>query len=244
MCIRDRSRAPNSSQESRIGGAPLAIGEDTSWPRDAYDGFPMVFVAQLNFSELPHLEGFPTRGVLQIFSSFAIVDDTGACDLVIRWHTDPQTEELLTIPEEIQKTTRQTRDFSERARRVGLPLIFESDMALGNPYNWPFEANDPSMDNRLPESDEVATIIDEWEARSERIVKGYGDHWVGGHPSFVQVDVRGSHPECQHLDRVLFHLGYDDDVNLGDSGELNVMISREALMLRDFHKAYLTWDCS
>lgn len=239
-----QTRAPNAPQESRIGGAPLAIGEDRSWPKSELDGFPMTFIAQINFSELPRMEGFPTRGVLQIFSSFDLIDDTGACERVIRWDADPQTEELLVIPEDIQKTTRRTKGFSERARRVGLPLSFEPDVAPGNPYNWPFEAEDPTMENRLPENDEVASIIEDWEARSQRIIEGYGDHWVGGHPSFVQVDVRGSHPECRHLDRVLFHLGCDDDVNLGDGGELNVMISREALVLREFQKVYLTWDCS
>lgn len=100
------------------------------------------------------------------------------------------------------------------------------------------------MENRLPESEEVAAFMDDWEARTEQIVNGYGDHWVGGHPRFVQQDVRGSYPECQKLNRILFHMGCDDEINLGDSGELNVMISREALLQRDFQKAYLTWDCT
>ncbi|SHH84983.1 YwqG family protein [Marivita hallyeonensis] len=239
-----QSRPPSSPQESRIGGAPLAIGQDTSWPRNPHNDFPMAFVAQVNFSELPRLEGFPTRGVLQIFSSFEMIDDTGECDRVIRWEPDPQTDQLLVVPDEIQKTTRQTRDFSEKARRVGLPLIFEPDVAPGNPYNWPFEESDPSMENRLPESEEVAAFMDNWEARTEQIVNGYGDHWVGGHPRFVQQDVRASCPECQNLNRILFHMGCDDEINLGDGGELNVMISREALLQRDFQKAYLTWDCA
>lgn len=238
-----QSRPPNSPQESRIGGAPLAIGQDTSWPRKPHNDFPIAFVAQVNFSELPNLEGFPTRGILQIFSSFEMIDDMGEYHRVIRWEPDPRTDQLLVIPDEIQKSTRQTRDFSERARRVGLPLIFEPDVAPGNPYNWPFEENDPSIENRLPESEEVAAILGGWEERSEQILVGYGDHWVGGHPSFVQYDVRGQYPACRHLDRVLFHLGCDNEINLGDAGQLNVMISRDALSKRDFQKAYLTWDC-
>ena len=60
----------------------------------------------------------------------------------------------------------------------------------------------------------------------------------------IQADPRIDNPECRHLDRVVFHLGYDDDIKLGDSGVLNVMISRDALAKRDFQSAYLTWDCS
>lgn len=237
-----QDRPPLTPQESRIGGAPLAIGNDAVWPRNAHS-FPKALVAQINFADLPQIEGFPKRGVLQIFSSFEMIDDTGACDRVIRWDPDPQTDELIEIPSEIQKNTHQTRDFSETARCVGLPLAFAADTAPGNPYNWPFEKNDPTMENKLPENEEVAAILGEWEDRSERIVAGYGDHWVGGHPTFVQYDVRGEFPACRHLDRVLFHLGCDDQINLGDAGLLNVMISHEALAHRDFQKAYLTWDC-
>jgi len=238
-----QNRPPLTPQESRIGGAPLAIGSDESWPRNANSGFPMTLVAQINFAELPQMGEFPKRGILQIFSSFEMIDDTGACDRIIRWDADPQTDELLKIPSEIQKNTRQTKDFSETARCVGLPLAFAAGTAPGNPYNWPFEANNPTIENRLPENEEVAAILEDWEDRSDRILTEYGDHWVGGHPSFVQIDVRGANPACRHLDRVLFHLGCDNEINLGDSGELNVMISGEALQKRNFQKAYLTWDC-
>ncbi len=229
---------------NRIGGAPLAIGDDMSWPRSAQSDFPMALVAQLNFSEVPAIDDFPTQGVLQIFTSFNMIDDFGGCERVIRWDPDPQTDEVLEIPEEMLKTTRQTRDFSERARRSGLPLVFKADTAPASPFNWPHEAKNPIYENRLPESDEVATILDNWEDRSDEIHNGYGDHWVGGHPSFIQEDVRLTYQEGRHLDRVIFHLGCDDDINLGDGGEANIMISQEALLNRDFQKAFLTWDCS
>lgn len=67
-------------------------------------------------------------------------------------------------------------------------------------------------------------------------------HWVGGHPSFVQYDIRNEIPETRHLDRVLLHIGSDADINLGDASELNVIISRDDLLRLDFDKGYLTWD--
>ncbi len=238
-----QERAPRMSTESRIGGAPLAICDDISWPRSADEGSPMALVAQINFAEVPPMEDFPTLGILQIFSSFDTIDDLNSCEHVIRWEPDPQTDQLLEIPEKIVKTTRDTRAFSERTRRLGLPLVFESGVALGNPFNWPYEEHNVFLENRLPENDEVAAILNDWEDRSDRIVDAYGTHWVGGHPGFVQGDVRDDFPELRHLDRVLFHLGCDKDISIGDAGELNVMISREALLQRDFQKAYVTWDC-
>lgn len=234
-------RKPLNSKESRIGGAPLAIGEDSTWPRDE-DNAPMAFIAQLNFAELPELEDFPTKGILQIFSSFAMIDDSHACERVIRWDPDPITDASLEIPSEIKKTTRDTRYFSEKARQIGLPLKFEHFMALGNPYNWPFAATSPMHENRLPENNEVDELLEGWECREEEISEGYGIHWVGGHPDFVQWDVRYD-PDLQSLDRLLFHMGFDDDICIGDAGELNVMISRNDLLRRDFQKAFLTWDC-
>ena len=239
-----QKRPPNSPQESRIGGAPLAIGDEPNWPKRPDDGFPLAFVAQINFADFPPLEGFPSKGILQIFSSFEWIDDVKGCDRIIRWDPDPVSDRLLTIPDEIQQTTRRVSEFSEKARRVGLPLTFELGVAPGNPDNWPFEAKNPWMENRLPENEDVAAILDDWGDRTDRILAGYGIHWVGGHPTFIQADPRIENPECRHLDRVVFHLGYDDDIKLGDSGVLNVMISRDALAKRDFQSAYLTWDCS
>jgi uncharacterized protein YwqG len=239
-----QDRPPLTSQESRIGGAPLAIGNEAIWPRNANSGFPMALVAQINFSDLPKMGEFPERGILQVFSSFEMIEDTGASDRVVRWDPDPQTDELLEIPSEIRKSKGQTSGYSEAARCIGLPLTFAADTAPSNPYNWPFEEKDPIYENRLPESEEVAAILEDWEDRKERISTGYGDHWVGGHPRFVQYDVRGENSACQHLDRVLFHLGNANGICVGDAGELNVMISREALQKRNFQDAYLTWDCS
>lgn len=239
-----QDRDPDSPQESRIGGSPLAIGHDRAWPRSAYSSFPMAFIAQINFEELPEIDDFPNRGILQIFTSFEMTDENGRCEHVIRWESDPKTADLLEIPDGIMKTTRQTRDISERARRKGLPLIFKADTAVGNPYNWPHEENDLCYQNRLPENAEVAKILENWENKCDQIVEGYGVHWVGGHPSFVQYDVRGEHAELSNLNRVIFHLGCDDDINIGDAGELNVLINKEDLLNQNFKKAYLTWDCT
>ncbi len=237
-----QKREPSSPQESRIGGPPLALDADATWPRSASNDFPMAFIAQVNFAEILELEDFPTKGILQIFTSFDMIDETNACEHVIRWDPDPVGQEMMDVPEEILGRGR-TWYYSEKARKTGIHIAFEKAMAVGDPANWPYAEEMLSYPNRLPESDEISEKMSAREKRVDRIIAGYGTHWVGGHPRFVQYDVRTEVPATRHLDRVLMHVGADDEVNLGDIGLLNVLISREDLLRRNFDKAYLTWDC-
>ena len=52
---------------SRIFGEPY-LPEGFSYPLGS-DGEPLMFLGQLNFTELPHLDGFPDKGVLQFYIS-------------------------------------------------------------------------------------------------------------------------------------------------------------------------------
>lgn len=230
---------------SRIGGAPLALSAEAEWPVSQWSGRPMVLLAQINFSELPALEDFPTTGILQVFTSFEGLPDGWGCERVIFWDPHPNSERLLEIPEAVQEKRgkHEIGYFSEKARRVGLSLDFEEATAKANPLIWPYiEEGGVFFENRLPENDEVAEVIASWNDRADEIYESYGTHWIGGYPRFVQADVRESHPEHQSLDRILLHIGPDVDVDIADSGEANLMISRENLLKRDFDKAVLTWD--
>lgn len=50
---------------SRLGG-PAYLPKGQAYPRDP-DGVPLALLAQLNFSEMPALAGYPSRGILQFF---------------------------------------------------------------------------------------------------------------------------------------------------------------------------------
>ena len=55
--------------ESKIGGCPY-LEKVEDYPKDE-NGNPMFFMAQINLEEMPPLEDFPTKGILQ----FYVVDD-------------------------------------------------------------------------------------------------------------------------------------------------------------------------
>jgi uncharacterized protein YwqG len=208
----------------------------------------MAFLAQINFSEMPRMKGFPASGMVQIFSSFEWFEETNTCEVIVKWDEIAAQAHCLEIPEVFLNKDRKDWfsgpwDFPLKMRQDGLPIEFDTRLALGNPFNWPFEEKDPTLENRLPENDEVRAILEDWEERSDQIIRNYSDHWVGGQPAFVQYDVRQHYTDLQHLDRVLLHLGSDELINIGDGGMINVMISQADLAARRFESAVLTWDC-
>ena len=57
---------------SKLGGIPY-LPKDMEYPKvlEGYTkGKPLRLLAQLNFSALPHVEGFPQKGILQIFAGY------------------------------------------------------------------------------------------------------------------------------------------------------------------------------
>ncbi|MCW8999200.1 MAG: DUF1963 domain-containing protein, partial [Kangiellaceae bacterium] len=58
---------PLELTQSKFLGQPF-IPSDMEYPKDE-NGKPMVLLAQINFSEIPQLSGFPASGLLQLFFS-------------------------------------------------------------------------------------------------------------------------------------------------------------------------------
>jgi hypothetical protein len=61
------TRGETGERESKFGGKPF-IPKGFDYP--TIKGKPMVMIAQLNFAELPHLEGYPEEGLLQIYLEY------------------------------------------------------------------------------------------------------------------------------------------------------------------------------
>lgn len=61
-----KTGAPVTATRSHIGGSPF-IPTGERWPLDVNDR-PLVFLAQINFADMPTLPGFPTEGMIQWFA--------------------------------------------------------------------------------------------------------------------------------------------------------------------------------
>lgn len=58
---------PTTIWDSKIRGVPY-YPKDHPWPSDP-EGTPLVMFVQINFEEMPRLEGYPTEGILQLYIS-------------------------------------------------------------------------------------------------------------------------------------------------------------------------------
>ncbi len=50
--------------ESKVGGCPY-LKSEADYPHG--NGRPMMFLAQINLDDMPHLEDFPEHGLLQFY---------------------------------------------------------------------------------------------------------------------------------------------------------------------------------
>lgn len=67
MCGLRFSREPFGLTDSHLGGTPY-LPRDASYPIGE-DGQPLWLCAQINFAQMPPMEGFPTEGILQFYLS-------------------------------------------------------------------------------------------------------------------------------------------------------------------------------
>ena len=52
--------------DSKLSGVPY-LPKDSQWPLDKKTGEKLVFMLQVNFSEVPKMENYPESGIMQIF---------------------------------------------------------------------------------------------------------------------------------------------------------------------------------
>lgn len=77
VCRLHLSREPFGVADSHLGGVPY-VPRNGQIPTDE-DGSQLWLCAQINFAQMPRMEGFPESGILQIFLSDWGIDDFGLC---------------------------------------------------------------------------------------------------------------------------------------------------------------------
>ena len=76
-CYLEFSPEPFGVADSHLGGVPY-VPRGGQIPTDG-DGNQLWLCAQINFSQMPRLEGFPESGILRVFLSDWGIDDFGLC---------------------------------------------------------------------------------------------------------------------------------------------------------------------
>lgn len=223
---------------SKFGGMPY-WPKEMPYPKSNQVG-ELVLLAQLNFEELPTLEGYPESGLLQFFIDTD--DDCYGMDF------DQPLEEMLTNPNGHRVIYHETVITSEAELAANLPQVIDdgfmpltreyrleatlvNDMPSPVDYRYDTIIGDPlDLDDDLSDQ-----LFDEFVSEGSK---------VGGYANFTQQDPRGR-AEGNWL--LLFQMDseYGDDIDImwGDSGVSNFFIEETALGQKDFSRIWYNWDC-
>ncbi|EPG7577768.1 MULTISPECIES: YwqG family protein [Providencia] len=234
--------------ESRVGGMPyLPLNE--KYPTNS-EGTPLKLLAQINFAQMPKLENYPEKGILQFF--------IGGDDLYGADFDDRQNQEDFRVvywEDIIEDPNQLTQDFSEVIAAhnddyyTPVDCQCRIEYALAEQYisidDFQFGQKILGVDNLYDYEDqfEGEDFYDEWvEPYSDAFASGA--HCIGGYPFFTQTDPRTYEEEIQQYE-LLLQIDSDHEVDIlwGDIGVGNFFIHPDDLKKRDFSRVVYNWDC-
>lgn len=242
-------------QDSKIGGVPF-IPKGGTYPVHAKTGEKLHLLIQLNLSDMPHIQSFPTCGILQIFIA---ADDCYGMNF-----DDPLNQEAWRILYHEDSSNPMP---IEEVRQL-MPVIPEDcwELPFENPGQeflleftvmempvtaWCFnfdqlvqEVSRDILPDELKEK-EWFELPDPLVDRLNEELNGEGSR-LGGHPGFTQSDPRAN-KRFQKYELLLQidseGVGNKQYLMWGDCGIANFFIDPEDLKKRNFSKVYYNWDC-
>jgi len=232
---------------SKYKGIPY-LPKDAQYPQGT-SGRPLAFLAQINFSEIPKLEGYPTSGILQFFiwdndlmglefiepysesEQFQLQQQQNNFRVIYHSEVVQDSNLLITslnfLPE---------FEFVPVYRPCRLEFSLREELMTSDDYRFEqiFGNNFPDFSN-LSEEERMEVIYYEVTQAVNKI---------GGYPSFTQVDVRTSAPPDENW-LLLLQIASAKNANImwGDGGFGNFFIEEKALAALDFSRVLYNWDC-
>lgn len=179
----------NKRTACKFGGNPY-WPKNKQWPK--INGNDAIMYAQLNFADLPYLEGYPTSGIFQVF-----IDNINSEECIFIYHKNilDKSECLEEFPRSTINEKRQTDEgpLSELVCYIYGSVV----VTYVNPTMDQFDEDLLSVIN-----DELGTSytsIDEMDKKSfYKIIdifnnmEGYYGSYIGGYPYFCQYDCTDS----------------------------------------------------
>ncbi|MDR2130465.1 MAG: DUF1963 domain-containing protein [Odoribacteraceae bacterium] len=238
---------------SKLGGIPY-LPAGFPYPLERREGreeIPLRFLAQLNFSEMPALEGFPGQGILQFYigndEQYGMDHETLTAQKGFRviYHAEvstaapvpalpaaPGEDPLVRFPFDGE-----LKLYFEKETAVMGPGDFRFDKLLLQFYNEVNPANSVRSLERIPEK-----VIDEvYDSLAA------GGHRVGGYPAFAQLDPREYHDYLREHTVLLLQLDTehtgDYAIAWGEAGLCHFFIRPDDLAAREFIEVLYSWDC-
>ena len=241
--------------QSKFAGFPY-LPKNFDYPKTP-EGDYLYLLAQINFAEVPHLEGFPETGILQFYlartASYGLDFDnpTNQTGFRVLYFPNPYLNEDNLVT---------NFDFLPRLWHRGqddIPFyVFPSYSPHRNDcFVLSFKLKSAPIsdcDYRFEEliGTEIWEVFEEnnyviWEEYHDKFVVG---HKIGGYPYFIQDDPRKFLTEEEPY---ILLLQIDSDgsafekifIEWGDVGICNFWIKQSDLKNLDFSKVLYNWDC-
>ncbi len=250
---------PTKLLDSKLLGQPY-LPKGFEYPRDP-DGRPLRLLAQINFADVPPLEGYPDNGILQFYISDAPVgrdfeqvwglqfykgepyDARAQFELWksqeyfrVLWH-DTIEEDAESSDFDIRFDPDALMPADEEAR-----LTFDAGTSYPVPGDYRFESvfgkDEYEFFEQFGDKEESVAV------RYMSYITVHDIAWIGGYAYFTQVDPREIVPDEEWL--LLFELqsstADQPSVLWGDLGIGAFFIRPEDLRNRDFSNVLYIWD--
>ena len=230
--------------QSKLGGVPY-LPAGAAYPHSKlHPEQPLELLIQINFAEMPHLEDFPTQGILQIFINPAD-DRYFGCDSQIKHFAH------LTLENQSEYRIIYHEAVGESAPIPEIPcgclieqtaqLIFEKKIGY-MPYQTgsheDFDEAFMAVYNQF--ADEEAFYPEDIEGCELALEKHFmtrAGHKIGGYQDDIW-DAKWMRTEV-----LLLQIASDGCITWGDDGIAHFAISRADLQKRDFSRVKYTWEC-
>lgn len=228
--------------DSKFGGHPF-LPIDVEYPKD-YDDRPMIFLAQINFAELPVNRLFPKEGILQ----FYVADD----DNFGKSYDNPILQKGFKVLFFNNSNSAYQNDFSflNEYERECPPFKdlepFENRLYFSNEMDYvPYGSID--FDRFFGEDGKDFRNMTEAskslrDSYIEAIDLKNCGHKLGGYPRFIQDDPRNKYNAYQHY-VTLLQIDSQDHFMWGDGGRSHFLIDKDHLKNKDFTKVLYYWSC-
>lgn len=215
--------------ESKFGGLPY-LPRDCPYPLDS-EGNPLFFLAQINFSETPLLEGFPAEGIVAFYIYADYVNSLTADN------TRQERFRILYFQDVTHDDDALTTDFDflplfkypPVQRPLG--LCFRMDYAPVSNEDYRFEAK---LGRPFYALNAGMTFDEEMAFFKMRHCK------IGGYSGTTQDCPIDAGAPQQVL---LLQISCGEHITWGDGGLANFFISPEDLAQRDFSRVLYNWNC-
>lgn len=213
------------TQSKFLGKPYLPIGFE--YPKDN-TGKPMVLLTQLNFAEIPKLENYPEKGILQFYIPSEDWYDMQEYKVIYHESLAENQTDFTFLTDDLFE------DFPVYCEHS---LKFSKQEEYGGSEDFRFDYSFNGL-----EFWEFREKLNEQQQEEIDIFFYNVGHKIGGYAYFTQGDIRDYNKKSEN-DILLFQIDTDEEIMFGDSGVANFFINKDDLINKNFEKAYFNWDC-